>query len=393
MTDILKHYRRLPNLPFGRKLDYVFWRLLGRRLERGGVIGGNGRLCAPRVAKPRCRLPDHAFKRLVSVGGMGWSGSGAIIDLLSEYSNVTTTMAGCPVDPGAYIEGAGSEFDLARGAGGLFHLEKVLETGNQLERDAAVHLFCELVEFTYLSNRSFYGEEFIEQTRAFLDKIIAFKVSSSSGFDYCHHLASLGNEAVDHVIGQRGAKPSHFVFYLKNLDKPHFRRLANEYIHNVLGMVDSRELLVLDQALSDASGDMAKYQDYFGPIKVVYVWRDPRELYAATFKRINHEDFVPRDVGDFIRWYRNNIEIGLGVHHPDYLAVRLEDLLYDYAHTVETIEAFLNLEGKQHVRKMQSMSPEDSIRRSMGHADAHPDREAISKIKKELGEYCYEMRK
>lgn len=69
----------------------------------------------------------------------------------------------------------------------------------------------------------------------------------------------------------------------------------------------------------------------------------------------------------------------------------LEDLLYDYSHTVETIESFLGLDEQQHVRKMQSMSPEDSIRRSIGHADKHPDQNAISMIKSELNEYCFEV--
>lgn len=389
MSDFIKRLKRLPNLPLGRKLEYVLWKFLGRRLEKSGVIGGNGRLRTSRVVKPPCRLPDHTFQRLVSVGGMGWSGSSAFIDLLSEYSNVTTGLVGCPVDPDVHIHGFCAEFDLARGAGGLFSLERVLECDSQLGQDAAIHIFCELAEYAYLTNRSFYGEEFISQTREFLNNIIDFKVRSASGFDYCHHLGTLGNESLDHIIGCEKSKPSHYVYYLKKLDRSQYRKLASAYLNDVLRMVESQELLVLDQALSDASGDMAKYQEYFGPIKNIYVWRDPRELYAASYKWVNREDFVPRNVDDFITWYRNNIRIGLSVQHPDYLTVRLEDLLYDYSCTVKTVEDFLSLDEKQHVRMKQVMNPENSIQRSIGHAAAHPDQSAISRIESELGEYCY----
>lgn len=389
MIEKLK-YRldRWPKLRVDKLALYLLYRAVTKCLVAQDVIDVSGRLVRPRFEKGRFIKPPTTFTKLVSVGGFGWSGSSAVTELLSEYEGVTADYAGLPSNVNLQLSKKCFEFELCRGAGGLFSLEKAFETHNFMERDAAVRLFLELANYLYLNVRSFYGEEFIELTAGFLNQLIAGRAVNGGGFDYCHQLEPLGHAAVHRFLGCPDEPNKEFMYYLKNLTIREYRELAHGYLQKLLRLIVTDDWLVLDQATSDATFDIDKYRTYFGPIKNIFVWRDPREVYAASQMYAGNQAFFPKDPNEFVVVYRDTISRALAVKDPDFLTVHFDSLLYHYDQEIARIEAFLGLTPGQHVRKQTRFVPEQSIARSIGHWQRYPDQACIAIIQSGLQEFC-----
>ena len=391
LSNIKNRLHCLPKLRADNLALYVAYRALMRILVSRNIIDHTGRLTKPRNNKPRFVKQNNTFSKLVSVGGFGWSGSSAVVDLLSEYDGVTTQFVGVSEDSSNQPLPTVPEFELARAAGGLFQLEHVFETPSFFERDAGVRIFVELAEWLYLNTRSFYGEEFIQETRKFLDRLIATRAENGGdGFDYCHHLSGLGGRSVERFLGLPKTSGKRYVFYLKDMSVAEYRKIAREYISSVLHYLKSDEMMVLDQATSDESFDMGKYTDYFGPIKVIFVWRDPSDVYAQT-NSSQKLAYLPIEPNGFVNWYKANIERALAVKNENWLAVRFENLLFSYDREVKRIEDFLDLSDKAHIRKQTALVTSENIFNSVvGLWKAYPDQKAIGLIRSELRDYCFD---
>lgn len=390
LSKICGRIKNLSSIGLGNLLMYIVVRCVSSVLQRRGVTDTAGNLLVQRRQKAYFVKSPRTYRTLVSVGGFGWSGSSAVVELLREYSGVTTQYTGVASNPALQPKARCFEFELARAAGGLFNLEHVFATRNFFERDAAVRIFCALAERLYLDSSAFYGDDFVELTKEFLSGIIVGKgVNEGGGFDYCHHLSTLGTSATDRFIGKPDDIRKKYLYYLKDIDIAEYRKRARDYLTEVLRRIDSEDCLVLDQATSDDCFDISRYREYFGPIKTVFVWRDPSEVYAASQMYENNEAFFPKAPDEYVVWYREVLQRALSTKHDMWLAVRFEDLLYSYEEQVSRIERFLGLRPECHVRKFSSFVPEQSIARSMGHWRRYPDREAIQTIREGLKEFCY----
>lgn len=390
LENVVKRFKNLPSLRIDNLIMYVLNKRISGALQRRGIVDAAGNLSVSRRTKPRFVKAANTFETLVSVGGFGWSGSSAVIDLLREYSGITTKYAGTADVGSMQPEPKCFEFELARAAGGVFNLEHAFLTHNFFERDAAVRVFSVLAERMYLDNSSFFGEEFVDLTSRFLSSlIIARAENKGGGFDYCHHLRVLGNCAVNRFLGHPEDPAKDYIFYLRDISVKEYRTIAREYLGSVLRYINSEKLLVLDQATSDDCFDVSRYQDYFGPIKTVFVWRDPSEVYAASQMYANHESFFPKDPHEFVSWYGSVLRRALSVNHGMWLTVRFEDLLYSYDSEVKRIEDFLGVSPNNHIRKFTTFVPQQSIVRSIGHWRRYPDQKAMSVIRNELREFCY----
>jgi len=390
INSFVKRIKKLPKLRADNLLLYVTQKALARKLESRGVIDATGRLTKPRIPKPRFVKPETTFDKLVSVGGLGWSGSSAVIDLLAEYESATISFAGIAEDPKMQIEPTVPEFDLARAAGGLFGLERAFQTHSFFVRDAALRLFCEVAERTYLGCRSFFGEEFVELTTIFLNKLIASRAENrGGGYDYCSHLSVFGSQAVTHFLGKPRDPSMSYIFYLKDLSVQQYRVLAHEYLTGILGYIKSGDLLVLDQATSDHDFDNDRYQDYFGPIKSIFVWRDPSDVFAASVTYASPQAFFPRDPDEYIAFYKNNIGRALSVRHDKFMTVRFEDLLFNYDDEVARIEKFVEIDSVMHTKPMTRFIPKESIARSVGLWKMYHDQKSMARIREGLRDFIY----
>ena len=181
------------------------------------------------------------------------------------------------------------------------------------------------------------------------------------------------------------------MYYLKDLTVPEYRAIARDYILSILRTVESEDFLVLDQGCADCSADIDRFVDYFGPLKTIWCYRDPRDIFVAAQRaRENKEEGnVPNDPVAFVKWYRRALEQFLPLKHKSLLLFRFEDLIMDYDKTVAMIEQYLGLRPEDHVSPKKYFIPAESFARSIGLWKTYPGKEAIAHIKSELADFCY----
>ncbi len=382
IDKIISRYRSLPPLSLMDKVAFAILRSLYKKLNRRGIIDVDCSLLMSRYPKAPYSHSANHFERIICLGGFGWSGSGAVLDLLKEYDNVTVSfpIAGsneCRFCP---------EFDLIRCAGGLFDLERAFETTNIYIRDAAIRLFLSQIKYLYINEKSLYGGEFLQQTKRFLERLISFKAPSCGIYGFCPNYAGLGRLGEKLIWSEQGdSNASNYVYYLKNLSIYEYRQIAQEYLLDIFKSLPTEKFLVLDQAVSDYSGNMERYEDYLGKIKLINVYRDPRDVLAM---KLLHPDidWIPENGEDFVRWYRDNHMPSMMVNHPDFMMMRFEDVVCRYDESVEAIEKFCGLIPEWHVRPRTKFNPDISIR-NIGIYKQFEDNANMQLVRRELSDF------
>ncbi len=388
----MMRYDNLPKVSFPNKVRYAIWKHLFRQLIARKIVDDVGGLTVVRHQKKERPKPRRTFKTLVSVNGFNWSGSSAVADLLQEYRTVTSSLSGTLDDSVEKRNEGRFEFDIVRAGCGVYSLEHLFETRNIFERDVCLRIFMSLAEKYYNESiGDFYDDKFIELTRGFVKKLLATEVKSPTGFDYAPNLTALGTRSANFVLGHDPNDKWQYVYYLKDLTVPEYRAIARDYIQSILQTVESEDFLVLDQGCADCSADMDRFVDYFGTLKAIWCYRDPRDIFAAAQQaRINNEEGnVPNDPTYFVKWYLRALEPFIGQKHEALLVFRFEDLIMEYEKTVSMIEKFLGLRPEDHVWPKKYFIPAKSFAWSIGLWKTWPEKEAIAYIKKELSDYCY----
>jgi hypothetical protein len=389
---LLARYSYLPKVSFPNKVRYALWKHLFRQLIARKIVDDVGVLSVPRHRRDARPAPRRTFKTLVSVNGFNWSGSSAIDDLLQEYKTVTSSLSGTLDDSIEKRNRQRFEFDIVRAGCGVYSLEHLFETRNIFERDVCLRVFMSLVYKFYNEGfGDFYDDKFIELTRDFIRKLLATEVKSPTGFDYAPQLTALGTQAANFILGHDPNDKWQYVYYLKDLTVPEYRAIAREYILSILRTVESEDFLILDQGCADCSADIERFVEYFGPLKAIWCYRDPRDIYAAAQQaRVNEEEGnVPNDPVYFVKWYLRALEPFAGLKHESLLVFRFEDMIMEYEKTVSMIEKFLGLKPEDHVFPKKYFIPAESFVRSIGLWKTWPEKEAIAYVKKELPQYCY----
>ncbi len=374
---IIDRYRNLPNVSFCDKMRFAMWKYLFRKLQMRHVLDGTGQLVNARFAKESSPTPSVTYKRLVFVCGFGWSGSGAVHDLIMEYAPVT---------------GFPAEFNLARAAGGVFGFERAFTTNNIFERDAALRVFMALIDNIYVSTKKCYGEEFLHETKTFLEGLIDYITCSAEPFEHCPHLAALGTRAIFRIFGDASDVSGNATFFLKELSVAEYRKRASAYLNRILNQIEVPDYLLIDQGCADCSADMERFADYFGSFKAIYTYRDPRDVFASANlarRRGEKRGHVPSDPLIFVKWYNRALAPFNGLHHPNLMLLRFEDLVVDTESTVSQIESFLGLSPSDHTTPHTRFIPEESCAVSMGLWKDEPDQAAIRHIEEHLSQYCY----
>ena len=377
LSRIVDRYKHLPQVDFADKVRYAVWKHLSRLLQEHRIIDGTGELMESRFHKGRASSPRFTYKRLIFSCGFGWSGSGAVGDLLREYAPVTSI----PI-----------EFDLARAAGGLYNLEKAFDTCNIFERDAVFRIFMTLVDSVYTNSREFYDDRFLDETKSFLEGLIDYVTKSSIEFEHCPHLRALGTRAIRRIFGLDSIVNEKSIFFLKEMSVLEYRKLAAKYIRAILSQVEARDCLLMDQGCADCSADLDRFGDYFGPFKAIYTYRDPRDVFASAYlacQRGEERGHIPSDPAVFVRWYKRALEPFRGISHPNLMLVRFEDLVIDSDKVIQQIESFLGFTKSDHVHANTLFVPEESCAVSMGLWRDFPDQNQIHYIGERLSEFCF----
>lgn len=351
-------------------------------------------LCRKRVSHPDS-LSKHSYDELVCITGFVNSGSGTVIDFLSEFDN-TTVYGGYDDDSGGPLSKKSVkksiEIDFLRSSIGVFALEYIIDSTNEFLKHTMMALFITHSEYYYRQG-GFYSDQYMKLTWNFINKLVEFKVVSNfcgrefspdlSFFNYSYgDYKNLSSPFIANFANE------HNLYFLKKMTKEEYISLAGQYVQTLFKSIESKKYLILDQVISDGNPDVEYHMKYCGPLKEICIYRDPRDVYTYTIE--NNVGCTPHNPRDFIIWYLNKVAPYISYQHDNYLILRFEDMVLDYENATKKIMAFLGLNKNEHVLQYGYFDPSIS-KKNIGIHKCCNDKEAIATIENALYKYCYNI--
>ncbi len=335
--------------------------------------------------------------KLLTCTGYGNSGSSAATDFFSEFDNVqlVTHLFEC-----TFIH----ETD------GLYDLEQAVEEGHRLKVDLAVKRFMALMErLQWEEYHKYFNGRFLDYTREFLAEAIgcswkgwwhrAFELQPLSFKQ--RMIAELANRRFKKLKRQDKYSlyetdswiPSYLPWITEyyECDVEHFRDCARRYLEKLLSQFnpDNKEYLLIDQLLPPIHAE--RYLHYFDEVKIIIVDRDPRDYYVCNNLFWANRFLPTQDLDTYIRWYGKTR--GATVENVQVKRILLEDLVYDYANTAESLMAFAGLNETQWTAKGQLLKPENSRKNTRIFEKYSNYGEDVGRIASELSHWLFDYTK
>lgn len=333
--------------------------------------------------------------RTIGVCGLGYTGSGAVIDLLREFDDASVRE-----DP---------EFSLVYTPDGLEDLEYhlVKAPSRYMSSDIAIKRFISYVKgrnnrgsgIRLATNDSFYNLS-IE----YISSIIQLKWLGYWGHDFV--TASFLKKNIQFRIFNSRLTPILGKILKRNLDLPPVRDMylsvnpdgfyekSRQYIFKLITAmgVDASKTIVLNQPYA-ADHPTKSFVFFENPLAII-VDRDPRDLYLLI-KRVTLDAgrFIPvKSVQDFVTYYKiiheNQEDVSA---EKNVLRIQFEDLIYDYSRTLDDIKGFTGL--CQHSRPKMCFKPDVSINNTQLFTKYKEYEQDILYIEDQLKEWLYPFEK
>ena len=284
------------------------------------------------------------YSSIVSVEGLGYSGSGAVLDLLCEIDDCEVLGTDVKAKTLGTDHKAKYELDLLRLAGGLFEIERFLSSSNIYQNDALLNRLASFFSSFYLFNED---EKIKDLCFAFFDSLTELSIFG----------AAL-NTHLPKAIDQNA------ICYLRPMSIREYHELCSSFLRCLFNHLNhnNKPILVTDQLLCDQDFNVAKYREYIPECKNIVVYRDPRDVYAFAVQN-NVKWIAHSDVYHFIKWFEIMVR-GVNLQSPDYLVVEFERLLTSYDEEVIRILNYLEINEKCHnkTKKKRIFNPAISIK-------------------------------
>lgn len=344
------------------------------------------------------------MKRIISCAGYGCSGSSAITDFVSEFSGVKSL-------------GGGLEFTLLSSPGGVFDLEHSLIHG--IGVDYAIHRFIHIYNqfVSHLSYSAYESEKILDSYLTELGIISWFGGTTDSLHTprsrenlLLEEMARISFNKVMKNASYYAYEPSYYdnggdiwrpFFY--PAEKQYYAHVAKQKFYSATKIFLQRlfscffndtEILMVDQFLPSHSS--ASFLNYYDDIKLIYVDRNPVDLFLLNYFARGERWIPSLDVDIFISWYTETRKHRLfdEVDASKMLFINFESMVYDYDVTTSKIKSFLEFDDTRHIKKYSFFDPCKSIincnlkkRFSLSDDIA----EDVAKIEIELSEYCFDF--
>ena len=336
-------------------------------------------------------MKKHKYITCASFGG---TGSSAITDLLKEFDNILSL--------GEY------EFTIAHEVDGISDLQHYLvDDWHRLKVDEGIYRFRKLSKRINKDYNKFFDGKFSKYTEEYIDRLIMltwdgywhqqrYRLSRIREFFEYRLPLRIKREIIKVKIKNSNyelvpyQKRQVFNYVDRNID---FFNISKMYTTKLLSAVDKDnkyEYLAFDQLIPPFN--VKRYLNYFDNLKVIIVDRDPRDLYILN-KKFGKEGWRPTDdVEVFITWFKNmRSRVEEEVSNNNVLLVKFEDLIYKYDDEVEKIIKFLEVDCIDHINKKLYFNPEISIKNTKMWEKFDDFNDDVTRIKKELGEFCYNI--
>ena len=326
----------------------------------------------------------------LGICGVGYSGSGAVLDLLKDYEDV--------------IVADKVELSFTFKPDGLNDLRRAItiEPTRHWSSDTAIRRFIQFMkrkrriydratngEFRYLSNE-------------FVKKIVQVKWPGYTGTHYYQDssISFFFNQLVAlhmRVLWEKVFKPVKVILppqkmmYYSYFTEEEFNGLAFDFVQKVMTSItgNTDKIVAVDQLFS-ANRPQDSFA-YFEDPKAILVLRDPRDTYLLAKRAVGiYSKFIPvDDVDKFIKYYRGLMMSRSYAENKDLiLEINFEDLIYRHKETRQAIESFLHLSSRK-ADEPSHFKPEVSINNTQLWK-RYPNYEAdIKRIEEELEEYLY----
>ncbi|MBN2406653.1 MAG: sulfotransferase [Elusimicrobia bacterium] len=321
----------------------------------------------------------------IIIGGFGASGSGALYDFMKEID---------------ICHPVGTELRIFTDPDGIMSLESALiDNWSPYQSDVAIKRFRKLVInlckkglfhiFPYFRvnyNKQIIGD-FGKISRNYADSLVLFRYrgiwyGSDDFLNLCIH-------AVNRIVFSKKVLKFNKDIYISYPKEDFYRqtRIYTSEIINSLKKKHGKQHVVFDAGY--ASLNYNKILGYFNSPKIIVVHRDPRDIFAESAAK--QWKFIPRDVGDFIKWYgclmdRADQE---EINKEKVMRINFENLILDYERSIDIILSFSGIEKAHHVYKKQYLNP-DVSKKNIGLWKKYKNKEDMDEIYTKLKKYCYE---
>ena len=299
---------------------------------------------------------------LVDVSGLGHSGKTSVTNLLEEVKNFN-------------VHPPSVELNLLRLPCGLRDLHRVLKDDYSPEN---VHwLLKNLVPLLTNSSRLYKETLDLEISLDVLMDSLSVEIDTRHWYDSLYVMDSPKRASIKRVLDKTGM--IHVFRNLRGLERVNKvysapRQDASQAIRLFMG-----ELLNERTVLNNFTGINVSPRDFviFPDLKVIFVHRDPRDIYASIF---SNDIFVPDfernskmnqtklkmqflKAGNLQEFISNQISVRESIlrkEHPNILHIYFEDLVLNYEKTRKNIFDHLSIESTEHKAKFSRFNPNDS---------------------------------
>lgn len=331
--------------------------------------------------------------KVVSVCGFGYTGSGAVIDLLKGFSCTTVidsfefsfiyTPDGL-IDLKYHLIDCPVKFmssDIAIKRFKNYMKQKSFEFSKKYQRKAIVMYTDEYIDsISQIEWRGYWMFDYF--TGSFFTRNIRFRLFHSRIFKYFPNLSncncSLGPNRTMYLSVKNDSFYKSTLVYLSNL------------IHLLVG--PTNDIIVLNQAFSP--NNLEACMSFFNGSKAIVVDRDPRDLYVICKKIIpNRTRFVPtQNVDSFIKYYKL-VRSNYPRNEPNVLVIKFEDLVYNYDKIISDITCFLGIDEELFSNNDSCFNPSESAKNICIFNNFPELKNDILLIEKELKPYLYHFLK
>lgn len=320
---------------------------------------------------------------VVGVCGFGYSGSGAVIDLLKEYDCVSLNFK--------------EEFFFTYFPDGLIDLyyNSCVYQSRFFNYDVAAKRFLEFIK----KSKKIYGWDKEKQkalnkiSKEFIDEISACSYNGYWSYDLVDmsffrktRYFRIGRH-INKLFKSEIIKPDSKIYISKNDEC--FICAAKKYIRQVIKLVGNdidqeKDICVLNQPFA-ANNPEASFP-FFDEPRAIIVRRDPRDIYLMAKRYVkDNANWIPyKNVKEFIEFYKNqykNLD-----SRENVLSISFEDLIYNYADTLKSIEVFLGIKDGENGKYFK---PELSVNNTKLYSKITEYKDDIKIIEKELEDFLY----
>lgn len=332
---------------------------------------------------------------VIGLCGFGYSGSGAVYDLLREYSGMTITKD-CEM---SFLYRPDGITDLQYH---LFHPARFFSS------DYAIKRFNNKIHKFFRNHPEVWGlkdyNEIYNLTDSYLDSLTDVKwrgwwsqdASYMDGASFLiYRLLNKLTEPFPALNIKMQRKFYYRDMYLSVCPND-FLEKTQKYLvdlYAILGYDIEKDTVILNQAFS--SDNPTASSIYYKNAKAIVVDKDPRDLYLLL-KRESFKDcaWTPTDkVMNFIRYYQLMRREYKDIDKEKDLLIKMEDLIYEYETSITKIENYLGIEKSRHIHPLKFFDPKKSINNTQLFRKYPDMKKDIDLIEKELEVYLYDFDK